>query len=677
MGFFQLSMVTTYMRITPLSLASLVFLSACSAPTGPDSTQPTPLSEQQSDEERADAPAVATPESDPSAGAESLDLQSVLGKLDPRDRDALKAAVLKLRGMVDKPGIEAAIPVLAAIWERQGRVPLVLSTVVELAERGAGGPHWEAAVPVLHTALVAFDPGDRKLVESAVIAGDALGKAGRAESIPLLIRVLETPMPRMSEGQRARIAAVRALGSFTEDARAVAAVLAVLSHRHQRRPILLGAAARVMADMRSPDAVEPLLLGMFASLIYSEFRRALVSIGEPAQRRILAVFEGRDQVLNAFARANQFNVDCKRAMGKKTACRAPGKLRYRSALLLGDMRSKLAVKALLAELDKPAVTADFEFYRNGPTQHAAVLSALGRIGDPAAARRVWRYASRRKRDPELRAQALDTYSVLARGTDKLRALARIVKDDNEDEKVRLAAGVAYGRLVRDEKSYRPLLYMIERYRKKADKYAREGVGLQAKIAQAESDLDDKRQRGAEAREIADAAKRLELAQKRAAATYSQEFEYRDYQRKFETNLARAYVGVTCQRDVSCYTRMLMRNEDQVRAGIARYLVDWDSWDFWNKFLMWNGAINRALLELGKLGPEARAAMPTLLKLAASTDQEVRVGTHDALAHVAPLPCTQCVKRFDEILETQKDERGIQDQELETEVIRGYFLWAGH
>lgn len=560
-------------------------------------------------------------------------------------------AIKRLQRLKMTRGIEAALEPLARVWQRENRPRKILVVIVDLAETGAGGPHWSRVVPVLRTALDDYDVSDPGAVENAIVAADALGRTSDKSAVPILIRALNKNMPKLSMAQRVRLAASTSLGQYSDDPRAVSALIGILSQAPGNVPApLLAVSALALAESRSPDAIEPLILTLFSSpALFSYCRRALINNGKPALTRLLAVFQGKDRVLETFARARQFNVRCKRAMGPDTDCRAPGNLQYKSALLIGDFYSAQAVKPLLAGLARPPVPAYYQHGVAGPTQHTAILSALRNIGAPEAAARVWRYASARKTDDGIRPLAIDTYSFLETGTGKLRALARFIKDDKEDEPTRLAAGVAYGRLARSKNAYRPLVYMIDRYRKEADKNA----------------ADARAQAAAGDREAAS------MAESRASG-------YRGFQRTFEYNLARAHVGVTCKRDPGCFTRMIDIEAEELAASMieAGYLPDWDRWSKPEKSSLRSAAVERALIELRKLGPAASAVTDQLLEHADSTDRVVRQGVLQALVKVAPLPCDRCVARLGQVVEAQKDQSLLAALNVETQAVRGYFLWAG-
>src|SRR5690606_11241995 len=98
------------------------------------------------------------------------------------------------------------------------------------------------------------------------------------------------------------------------------------------------------------------------------------------------------------------------------------------------------------------------------------------------------------------------------------------------------------------KEYEPVLFMIERYKKEAVKFDREAGKLEPKLEQAKKDNKQAK--------IDEIGQELAVAQRRAAT-------YRNFQRAFEQNLARAHVGVRCKQDAECYGAILDETGDEI------------------------------------------------------------------------------------------------------------------
>ncbi|HWN68416.1 MAG TPA: HEAT repeat domain-containing protein, partial [Haliangium sp.] len=482
--------------------------------------------------------------------------------------------------------------------------------------------------------------------------------------IELLIKVVNKDMPRRSPGQEVRRSAIRALGKLGNEQRAVDALIGVLDKKvEDQLPELFAAAADALGETRNPKAVIPLIEAIYKiPPVYAQGRRALVAIGKPAIPELLKIFQGDHKEINALAKDNKFNVNCDREMGPESSCKAPTTLEFKAAALLGDLYAKEAVAPLVAGLKKPAQPAFFlPNGAPGPTQHVAILDALRKINDVKAAEAVRAYWQDSNTDDTLRPFAVDVYSSLATSTDALPALGKLIKDDDQEEQIRMAAGQAYARLVRDASEFEPLLFMIDRYKKEAVKFDREVQKLEPKLEQAKKDKNQAK--------IDEAGQELAMAQSRAAG-------YRNYQRAFEQNLARAHVGVRCKKDPQCYGAVLDETGEDIGKKLSEHIKDLDKWSTEEKAALKLAAAERALFELVKMGDKGRPMMDKILKHVESPERIMRQGTLLAMVHVAQLPCDQCIERLDEVIEAQKEDTKLSELTKDTQVARNYFLWAG-
>jgi hypothetical protein len=603
-----------------------------------------------------------------------------LGDANPQE---VQRAITELQRLKMEPGIEKAIPPLAKVWEKQNRPTKVLRVIIELAEESKGGPYWEHAVPVLRTAVDEFDVGDERSIQNAIAAADALGKAKDKDSIQTLIRAVNKQMPKLSAGQRVRLASISALGKFGDEKRAVEALLKVLeADPKEQPPTLFAAAALALADARSPDAIEPLIIALFKiPMIFPQTRRALIAIGKPVVPKLISIFKGEDKALNQLAKDNKFNVNCRPDnMGEETTCMAPTNLEYKSALLLGDFYSAEAVKPLMAGLKAQPLPSFFEGGAPGPSQHTAILDSLRKIGESEAADAVWAYAKAGDTDDAVRPLALDVYSFLTAETKNLKELASMIKDDDADEQVRLAAGIAYGRLARAESEYEPIMFMINRYKKRADEKDADAKKAKDAFEKAKKSYDalaakekDPKKPG---KATTKAKNEMEAKQQSSSILEGEVGGYRNFQRTFEQNLARAHMGTMCKEDPKCYAGILDKQLDDFGKDLSKYIKDWKDWSDREKKDLQVAAIDRALLELRKLGVKARPVTDKLLERVESTDRITRQGILLALVKVAELPCDKCAKRLEQVMESQKDQSTLQALTVETEAIRNFFLWAG-
>ena len=583
-----------------------------------------------------------------------------IDKLD--DPAEVQKAVDKLGDLGDPK----AIAPLGRVWEKHNRSSRVLRVIIGLADQPAnprhpGGPFWTDAIPVLSKAVSEFKLGDSRSVEDAIAAADALGRAKDPSTAQVLIAAVNKvhngkPLPITDLSQNVRIAAMRALGNFGRDDRAVETLIKVLrtdplgdENRDNLEAAasaarVRGAAANALGATKNPKALQPLLISMYeVDFIFPQVRGALTRMGAPAIPELVRVVEGKHDEINKFASERNFATDCSKGEGPGTRCIAPGALTYKAAIVLGDLHAKEAVPVLTAQLRKPARTSFFAPNGvPGPPDHNGVLDALRKIGDPSAADTVLTYLKDPKTDDLTRPIAIDAYSMMTRDTEALPHLASEMKNDAQEvEEIRRSAGLAYARLVREKHQLEPLDFMIDRYAKEAAKQ------------------DDK----------AKAAKKREDKEE----AESQANGYRDLSTLFWQHKVRALVGVACHDDPACYTKFLKLTPEQVIAELQ--LPDAAQMKKDAKDAYRIAAQERALLELAKLGPKASASLDALLALAESTERLIREGVLLAMVQVAPIPCDKCTARLDEVIKAQDDQDRLSFLTADTQVVRNYFAGA--
>lgn len=577
---------------------------------------------------------------DPETWIEKLD--------DPKEVERSVQELERLRDPV-------AIKPLAAIWKKHNKWSRALRAIITIAgthdEKTGKGPYWEDAIPVLEETVKDYDPSDKRSVEDAVIACDALGQARSPGSVAVLIDAANGPgaktLPKLSAGQNVRIAALKALGNYGGNDKAVETLVAVLSVIDPKVQLiqLNAAAANALAATQDPKALQPLLRALFeASPIYHQVRAAVTRIGKPAIPELIKIFEGKHDAINKFAAEAGFATDCEKEEGPDTRCQAPGNLQFKAANLLGDLRAKEAVPVLTAALGRPGRVAFYDMAtgNKGPSTHAAVLDALRKIGEPKTAGAVLTYASDPATAKDVQAIAIDVYSMLATDDAGLGFLAEKLKSDAEDEDVRRASGLAYSRLVRKKEELAPLQFMI-------DRYTREAKEFDGKAARA-SKKDDK-----------------EKLEGNAA-------DYRDFAMLFEQYKARASVGIKCKADPGCYVSFLDKPTDDVIKELGVTVDPKAKRSAREAFR--TAALERALIDVIKLGPKAEAGMPALLKTVEVTDRIIRDGVLLALPRVATQPCDACATRLHEVIESQKGQTTLDYLTADTRIVLNYFLAGG-
>ncbi len=496
-----------------------------------------------------------------------------------------------------------------------------VSAGAKVTWKATKGPTYAPAVPFLIEAIDNFDIGDQQSIDDASVAADALGLAidsgvKSPEAVTTLINAAKKKMPKLSPGQRVRIAAVRSLGKLGPQDRSVDTLVEVLETPIEKQPIKVNAAAaNALADAAHPRSVQPLLLAMFRiPPIYQQVRTALTAIGKPVEPELIKIFEGKHDAINAYAKEENFTE------------KAPGALKFNAATLLGDMRVRSAVPMLIKALKEEAKPSFFDPQTGqpGPTTHNAILDALRKIGDPKAADAVYDYWHTDGIKVQSKAIAIDVWSMLEpKPSEKqMSELEAIFSNKDEDQDLRLSSAMAYGRMAYKKSHVNAIQAVINKeFKGPADEAD--------KKAKAETDPDKK-------------------------ADYEAERDSRrSYQVTFEEYVYRAEVGVECKDDPACYAKYLEADDIRVGSpGLAR--------------------AERALLQIRKLGDKAKGVLPALLEHAASTERIVREGVLFALTSVAPAPCAECKARLEEVIGSQKDQTTLDYLTSDTRIVMFYY-----
>jgi hypothetical protein len=547
-----------------------------------------------------------------------------------------------------------AIKPLGEVWKKHNKWSRALRAIILIggSKDAKGQPQWADAVPFLEEAVSDYDSSDKRSVEDAIVACDALGKARSPGSVAILIEAANgagaKALPKLSAGQNVRIAALKALGAYGDNDRAVDTLIAVLAVADPKTQLiqLNAASANALAETQSAKALQPLLRALFeASPIYQQVRAAVTRIGKPAVPELVKIFNGQHAAINKFAEESGFATGCETAQGPETKCKAPGNLQFKAAALLGDLRAKEAVKDLVAALGKPGKVSFFDPSSGmpGPLSHTAILDALRTIGDPSSADAVLAYARDPNTDDTVRPIAIDVYSMLATDNKGIDYLAAALRDTTEGaEEASKAAAIAYARLVRAKGELAPLQGIIDANNAKA-------AEAEAKAAKAKRPDEKDNFTGTAA-------------------------DYRDYATLFEQHKTRAMVGVVCKADPKCYIGFLDKTADAVVKELGVKVDPKAKRNAADGFR--TAALERALIEVAKFGPKAADAVPALLQHADVTDRIVRQGVLLALGKVAPLPCNACATRLDQVVTAQKDQTTLDYLTADTRIVLNYFVATG-
>ena len=544
-----------------------------------------------------------------------------IDKLD--DRVELNEALRNLERLKREKSANNAVKPLGDAWKKQNRDSRILRVMIAVAgyedPKTGKVPAWDKALPYLLDAVENYDPGDQRSREDAGVAADALGRAGAQEALPLLIATANKVLPKLSPENHVRIAAVRALGKF-KDPKAVDTLIKILETDPEKQIIRLNAAAALaLAETGDPRALPALTVALFRGPIYRQVRTGITRVGKPAVAAMMNMYQHKDAAVEQFAKE------------KKFAEVAPGNIEYKAALLLGDLRATEAVPMLLEGLKKEPKVSYFDEKTGaaGPSTHEAIFDALKRIaiGDDKAAAAIKEYWKNPKTDDFIRPMAIDVYSMLAKtpSKDDLDDLFKLMSDETQEDQIRAAATLAYGRLARsaaDQKRLDELVAKYEERGKKAEEKAK-GATNEADKASAE-------------------------AQAELATQWKNTLQESSY---------RLSAAVECKEDPACYVKLLGgKDVSQGKPGLPK--------------------AERAVIELAKMGEKARPVQKDLLGFVDSRERFVREGVLLALPKIVALPCAECSKRTEEVIEKQSNESTLDLLTEETRVVHHYFLWAG-
>ena len=540
------------------------------------------------------------------------DAQTWIDKLDdPREVDE---AVRNLERLKDPKAIKP----LGALWRKMNRPSKVLRVIGAIAmhQDEAGKTHYEDAIDLFKDAVENFDPADERSIDDARFACDNLGRAANSSSIDVLIKAAQKTMPRLSPANQVRIAAVKALGKF-KDPRSVDVLIKILETSPEQQHVSLHyAAANALGETGDPRGLNALKQALiFVGPIYKAVRTGITRVGKPAVAAMRNLYLEKDAEI------------AKLAKERKLAEKAPGVLVYKGALLLGDLRARDAVQDLIAGLKAEARVSYYEEKTQapGPPTHSAILDALKKIGDPAAASAVWAYAINEKTDDAVRPLAIDTYSWLGTGREALPKLLDWMKDDKAEDSIRASAVVSYGRLGRTAEDARALDPLIA-------KYDGQVKAAEDKIKAAKSEAD----------------KSMGEDEKAIASQWKAVFQDAKY---------RIEAYVECKEDPNCYAKKIGDKDVQAgKPGLPK--------------------AERALVELFKMGDKGRPALDALLKQSDSSERILRDGINLALPRIAPKPCKQCIDRLGQVIESQSGQSTLDELTNDTKIIYNYFLWAG-
>lgn len=580
---------------------------------------------------------------------------------------------------------------------------------------------WDKALPVFTKVLQDVDDLDERWRESASKAAAAIGESGDTSGIDILVETVNRKMNAKAE--RVRFDAIVALGKF-KDPKAVEALSNVLrADEETQDPALFVAAINALGDMRSAEAVPALLEIMYRlPPAFAQVRRALAASGSTVGPELRKILRGEHAGINTlFTEKKALGVYCgDKGKPQRPAdqCEPISAKDYYPAMILGDLYDAAAVPDLIAALKKPELPV---YYSDdtpaGLTQHQAIYGSLQKIGSAEAAPAIKAVWSDPKAPAAARALALNTFPLVARDTADIPALVAIA-GSQEAQEIRVAATLAVAALASSDANVSTLQAEADKYAKmsaeqraKADekkpaydtaktaqdeaKKAHSKASDEAKqlAAKALKDKTVTTEDLAKATEAATAAKKvLETANeafKKASGEYKpfddQAKAFRASQRFFQTQIARVEIAMRCNGDGACLIKAvpeafdketLDKKANEIAGHLGTYIKDLADWTAEEKRGLVNAQVDRAMVELGKMGNKAADLTPALLTAAKSEDSATRGSVLLALPKVAKVPCAECETALDAIIAAAEGKSTLRGVTQDTEMVRNYFSWAG-
>jgi HEAT repeat protein len=273
--------------------------------------------------------------------------------------------------------------------------------------------------------------------DRATISAGVLGEMKATDAVDPLIKALEKQLPIKSRANNARLAALRALVKIG-DKRAVPTLMKILTTSADEQDFALNQKAALgLAELRDPQSIPALLKGMFmtgrGTQTFQECRLGLVRIGQPAVEPLVQLLQEKNADVQDMATKLKFDEA------------TPGVVPHKAAIVLGDLRAKNAVPALIGRLHAKAKGSE----------HLASLIALGYIATPDAVDAILSVLKDGKADPGERASAVDALYLSGdrRAVPTLLEVAKsgyVTVDGQKASDLRASAAIALSRIAGKE-----------------------------------------------------------------------------------------------------------------------------------------------------------------------------------------------------------------------------------
>lgn len=630
-----------------------------------------------------------------------------------------------------------AIPALGKAWEKNNRPTRTLQVMIDLSrpltteeaaakfctdfEKTGREASWDKALPFLRTAVEDFESQSQRSIDGAVKAAEAIGESQLPEGVQILIDAVNRKMQPKDNGQRVRLTAIAALGKYKDKAAINTLANVIRADVSSQPPQIVGAAINTIGEMRAPESVPILLEAMYrVPLFFQQIRRALVASGASAKTELRKVLKHEHGDINALFKEKKLDKYCgDDGKAPPSDCQEVSAMDYYAAIVIGDLYDRESVPALLEALKREMKPAYFSDWNAGPPAQNAVLDALRKIGDPSSANEVLNVFANPKNDERLRPVAATVYGFVTKnggekyGADSgLTVLGKIAADNTADQGLRLAASESYGRIADDKGKIAVLKVQAKKYAEASQKARGEADGAPKKafdeankkfeaakdaLATAQQEVEkSKAAAGGDVTKVPDdilskatkAKEAFEKVKKEVYLPAKEKFDvldgqaqgYKGYQRGFENHIARIEIAIHCAGKADCLIGAFDAKPDDVFARMKKgdYIdvrsdKDWTEDD--RKELV-VAQIERAVVELRRLGEKARPQLGVLLDKAATPDRLIRQVILLSLPRIAPLPCPDCETKLDAAIKAGQGKQELSDLNYETQLVRNYFSWAG-
>ncbi len=587
---------------------------------------------------------------------------------------------------------------------------------------------WDAAMPFLTEALTGVDEANPRSVDSASKAADALGESQQPAGLDALIDIASKPVSKKLIA--AQVGAVRAIGKFeNEKARAAAALTKIIDREPPPHPRtakdketgrameekfglflgVTGAAINALGDLRYPSAAKTLALSMYRTPeLFMQIRRALVATGPSAKDELRKILRGDHAEVNQLFKDKRLDKYCgDKGDAPPDQCQPVSAKDFYPAVVLGDFYDPAAATDLLAALKRPPMPVYFMDDQPSPnTQYNAIFDALRKIGAADAAAPVRALWQAKETELNVKILAISAYPFLTRDGAGVDELGAIAADNKADDQLRQEAATAFARLSTSSKSLDVLEGLADKYFKASADKKKEAEGKPKQDADAADKVFEAQKKALEKAKTDlikltnDKSKSAEDIKAATAATKKLEEEfkthkkkhkegtaqykalegavkaYKGYARMFQTHIARIEVAIRCKQDKACYAATLKLKPEESAKNAAQYIKDIKAWTDDEKKQLVEANVERAMLEIGKMGQKASDLTDTLLDAAKSDVRLVRQSVLLALPKIAKVPCANCETKLDAAIKAGEGKSTIGDLNLETTMLRNYFSWAG-